>query len=214
MEEKVEKKSGLCTAGLVLGIVGVCTSFIPIINNLSFVMGLLAIIFGLISLKKASLAKWIITVILGVLAIWFTISSQQALSESLNEALEDFSGDMNKISEEFNNSMGDLNGDNTESILANDIDVQIGKFEVVKDDYWDNTKLTVTITNKTSEIKSFSVMIEAIDTDGNRITQETAYANSLNPGQSYSDDLFTFISSDEIEKLKTATFNIVKVSKY
>ena len=33
MEEN--KKSGLGTAGLVLGIIGVCTSFIPIINNLS-----------------------------------------------------------------------------------------------------------------------------------------------------------------------------------
>lgn len=46
------QKSGLCTAGLVLGIVGVCTSFIPIINNLSFFMGVIAIIFGLVSIKK------------------------------------------------------------------------------------------------------------------------------------------------------------------
>ena len=47
MEEK--KKSGLSTAGLVLGIIGICTSFMPIINNLSFVMGVLAIVFGVIA---------------------------------------------------------------------------------------------------------------------------------------------------------------------
>lgn len=33
MEER--KKSGFGTAGLVLGIIGVCTSFIPIVNNVS-----------------------------------------------------------------------------------------------------------------------------------------------------------------------------------
>ena len=45
-------KSGLATAGLVLGIVGVCTSFIPIVNNISFIMGILSAIFGIISLVK------------------------------------------------------------------------------------------------------------------------------------------------------------------
>lgn len=46
------RKSGLGTVGLVLGIIGICTSFIPIINNLSFVMGVLAVIFGFIALVK------------------------------------------------------------------------------------------------------------------------------------------------------------------
>lgn len=50
MEEK--KKSGLATAGMVLGIVGICTSFIPFINNLSFIMAIIAFIFGIISLVK------------------------------------------------------------------------------------------------------------------------------------------------------------------
>lgn len=35
------KKSGFATAGIVLGIIGICTSFIPIINNLSFLWELL-----------------------------------------------------------------------------------------------------------------------------------------------------------------------------
>ena len=40
--EKVEnKKSGLATAGLVLGIIGICLSFIPILNNASFFLGIL-----------------------------------------------------------------------------------------------------------------------------------------------------------------------------
>ena len=58
-KEKIEtKKSGFATAGLVLGIIGICLSFIPILNNASFFLGVLAVIFGLISLiKKASKGK-------------------------------------------------------------------------------------------------------------------------------------------------------------
>ena len=51
--EEKNTKSGIATAGLVLGIIGVCTSFMPIINNLSFVMGIIAVILGLIAIKKA-----------------------------------------------------------------------------------------------------------------------------------------------------------------
>lgn len=34
--EKTRQNNGLCIAGFILGIIGVCISFIPIINNLSF----------------------------------------------------------------------------------------------------------------------------------------------------------------------------------
>ena len=91
MEEK--KKSGFATAGLVLGIIGICTSFIPIVNNLSFVLGAIGVIFAIISLvKKASKGQAIAGVILCVLAIVITINSQKALSDSLNEV----SADLNK----------------------------------------------------------------------------------------------------------------------
>ena len=49
-----ETRSGFGIASLVLGIIGICTSFIPIINNLSFIMGILAFIFAIISLVKKS----------------------------------------------------------------------------------------------------------------------------------------------------------------
>lgn len=203
-EKAVEnQKSGLCTAGLVLGIIGLCTSIIPIINNLSFVMGLLAIIFALLSLKKASKGKLIATVILGVLAIVVTLSSQKALSDSLDA-----------LSDELDKSFSDVTGDNTEEILANDLSVEIGEFVVEEGEYFNDAKLTVKLTNKTSEIKSFSVLIEAVDIDGNRITETTVYANSLNPNQSVEEEAFTIETSEVVEKLKTATFKVVEASKY
>lgn len=199
MEEK--KKSGFATAGLVLGIIGICTSFIPIVNNLSFVLGAIGVIFAIISLvKKASKGQAIAGVILGVLAIVITINSQKALSDSLNEV----SADLNKAT-----------GASTEEILANDANVELGKFEVTKDSYGiTDSKLTVKVTNKTSEKKSFNFHIEAVDATGARINEDYVYANDLASGQSQNFEIFTLVTSDKINEMKNATFKIIEASMY
>ena len=200
MSHSETQKSSLCTAGLVLGIIGVCTSFIPIVNNLSFVMGILAVIFGLVSIKKASKGKMIATVILGILAIIITLNSQKAVSDSLDALSE---------------NLDTASGENTEQVLANDVDVVLGDFEVTTDEYGLNdTKLTVKVTNKTNETKSFSIQVEAVDANGNRINQDYVYANNLTAGQSQDFDIFQFVSSDQIEPMQNATFNIVEASAY
>lgn len=198
------KKSGLGTAGLVLGIIGICTSFIPIINNLSFVMGILAVIFGFIALvKQDSKGKTVTTIILGILAIVITLNAQKTLSDSLNEALDT-----------FNSEMDTMTGNKTEEILANNVEVTIGSFEANKQQYMTDTKLTVNVKNKSSEAKSFSIQIEAVDGNGSRINQDTIYANNLNAGQGQDFEIFTLVSSDKVEDMKNATFKIVEVSMY
>lgn len=200
MSHSETQKSSLCTAGLVLGIIGVCTSFIPIINNLSFIMGILAVIFGLVSIKKAGKGKMVATVILGILAIVITLNAQQSLSDSLDALSED---------------LDTASGENTEQVLANDVDVVLGDFEATTDEYGlSDTKLTVKITNKTNETKSFSIQVEAVDADGSRINQDYVYANNLTAGQSQDFDIFQFVSSDQIEAMQNATFNIVEASAY
>ena len=42
--DKTKKKSGLATASLVLGFIGAVLSFIPIINNIAFILWVLAFI--------------------------------------------------------------------------------------------------------------------------------------------------------------------------
>lgn len=194
------KKSGFSTAGLVLGIIGVCTSAIPIINNLSFVLGVLAIVFGFIALaKKAGKIKIFAVIILGILSITITINSQKALSDSLSSLTDE----LDKVA-----------GNSTEEILANNVDVSIGNFEVTKEEYFTETKLTVDVKNKSSETKSFSIQIEAVDANGSRINQDYIYANNLSAGQSQKFDIFNFVSSDILEDMKNATFKIVEVSMY
>ena len=199
MEEK--KKSGFATAGLVLGIIGMCTSFIPIVNNLSFLLGLVGMIFGIVSLiKKASKGQAIAGIVVCILAMVITINSQQALSDSLNEV----SSNLDKAT-----------GASTEEVLKNDVNVELGDFEAVKGSYGiTDTKLTVKVTNKTTEKKSFSFHIEAVDDLGTRINEDYIYANDLAAGQSQNFDIFTLITSDKIEAMQNATFKIIEASMY
>lgn len=198
MEET--RKSGFSTAGLVLGIIGLCTSVIPIINNLSFIMGILAIIFGFIALaKKAGKGKIIASVILGILAIVVTLNSQKALSEGL----ETISKELDKAT-----------GNSTEEILKNDVEITLGNFEVSKGKYATETKLVVTVKNKTTETKSFNVQVEAVNSDGSRITNDFVYANNLTAGQSQNFEIFTYVSTDKLETMKNAKFKIVEASMF
>ena len=118
-EEKV-KNSGFATAGLVVGIIGASTSFIPIINNISFVLGILAVIFGIVALiQKSGKGKVIASIILGIVAIAITLSAQKSVSDSLDNMGKDW----DKIA-----------GNSTEEVLSNDADVTLGNLEVTKGD--------------------------------------------------------------------------------
>lgn len=203
MENKEEKakSNGMSKAGLILGIVAMCTCFIPIVNNASFVMGILAAIFGIIGLiKKQKKGKAIAGVVLGILSIIITIS----LQNSWSKAIDDISKDLDTRT-----------GDNTEEVLKNNVDVAIGDFVATTDKYGlTDTKLQVNVTNKSSEQKSFSIEIEAVDTNGNRLDTDTIYISNLNPGQTQSKEAFTLVTSDKVNDLKSAKFNVVSVSMY
>lgn len=196
-----KKKSGFGTTSLVLGIIGICTSFVPIINNVSFILGLIGIIFAIISLiKKASKGQAIAGIILCIMTMIITLSVQKALGDELNEV----SSNLDKAT-----------GNSTEEILANDVNVQMGNFEVNTGEYGlTDTKLTVKVTNKTNDKKSFSFHIEAVDSNGSRINEDYIYVNDLSAGQSQNFDIFTLVTSDKIDIMKTATFKVVEASMY
>ena len=203
--EDSKKKSGFATAGLVLGIIGICTSFIPIVNNLSFILAIIGLIFSIVSLaKKASKGMSISALIICIITVFLVVTAQQSLSDSINNAFN-----------EFDSSMSDMTGDNTEEILKNSCDVVLGDFKITTGEYGiDEYELPVTVTNKTSETKSFSIQIEAIKSDGTRITTDYIYANNLTAGQSQKFKAFQYVSSENATDMKSATFKIVEVSMY
>ena len=190
-EEKA--KSGFGTASLVLGIIAISTSFLPIINNMSFILGIIGAIMGIVSLiKKSSKGKSLWGIVLCILAIVITLNLQSSWS----------------------NSLSDITGESTDSILESNVDVDFGEFTATQSYGIYDTNLTVTVKNKSSEKKSFSIHIEAINSAGERIEDDYVYANDLNAGQSQKFEAFTFVSSDKVEEMKNATFKTVEVSMY
>lgn len=196
---KEEKKTGFSVASMVLGIIGICLSFIPIVNNVSFILGVLSVIFAIVSLvKKSGKAKAIVGLILGILSVVITLSLQNSWSKSLDDVGKD---------------LDNMTGDNTEEILKKDVDVNIGKLNVTTDEYgYSDSELVVTVTNKSKEKKSFTLHIEAVDNTGKRIDDDYVYANDLNSGQTQDFKIFTLVSSEKLEQMKSAEFKIIDVS--
>lgn len=204
MSKNENEKSGFATAALVLGIIGVVLSFIPIINNAAFVLGALALIFAIVALvKKKSVATAIVSLALAVASMGITLAMQKSLGDAIDEGME-----------EVSTSIDDMSGENTEDVLKNDVGVDLGDFTATEDEFGIGTsKMTVSVTNKTDEKKSFSIQIEAVDAGGKRIADDTVYANDLNAGQSQDFEAFTLVQSDQYEALRAAEFKIVSVSK-
>ena len=175
---------------------------IPIFNNISFVLALIGILFSIVALiQKASKKMAIAAIIVCILTCVCTIKTQESTVKTINDTV-------NKVEKE-------LNGDSTEDILKNNCDVTFGQFEATSDDFGIvNTKLLVTIKNKSSETKSFSIKIEAVNSDSSRIETDTIYIDSLNAGQSQDSSCFQFVPSDKVESLKSATFKVVEISMY
>ena len=203
MSKSVETKnsSGLATAGMVLGIIGVVLSFIPIINNIAFFIGILALIFGISGIvKKAGKGKAIAGIVLGILSIAITLAMQSAVSDSIDET----SKELDKIT-----------GNSTEEVLKTEVNVTLGDLQISKDEYGlTDSKMVVTVKNITDKKKSYSLHIEAVDANGNRIHEDYVYANDLSAGQTQNFEIFTYIEDSKIDAMKAATFNIIEASAY
>ena len=100
---ETEKKKGLSIAGMVLGIIAICFSFIPILNYISIILGILAAVFGLIgTIKGAGRGMAITGLILGVISCFLVYNYYAKLGEVVDT-----------ISEGMNEIQNSLNVDNT-----------------------------------------------------------------------------------------------------
>lgn len=208
-----ERKSGLAIAGLIIAIFSLVMSWVPILNNVFLFFALISLVFGIIGLvaikkgKRVGQGLAISTIIISVVAFIMVIASQVFYSSVLNS-----------VSESVNKSVDDFNGNNTDKLLAENVNVTIGQFvfdggSSAEYTYDDTTKLPVTIKNKSNEKASFIVKIEAVDASGARIADDTIYVNDLNAGQSQTEDAFKYIDSSKLDALKTASFKVLSVSK-
>ncbi len=202
-----DKRSGLATASMVLGIIAIIGCWIPFINIFSIIMGFIGLALGipafivLLTKKKGSMGKTIAGLVLCLLTVIIGINMNIEAGKAVNKGVQD-----------LNNSIDEISGNKTEDILKNDIDVNFGTYTTDGNQYYESGKLEVTVKNKTDKVQSYTISIEALDSNGIRILTDTVYISDLGAGQSAKYDTFNLGS---VSNLKTATtFKVYEVSKY
>lgn len=195
-----DKRSGLATASMVLGIIAIIGCWIPFLNIFSIIMGFIGLALGipafivLLTKKKGSMGKTIAGLILCLITVIVGINMNNAAGKAVNDSVDE------------------VNGNKTEDILKNDIDVNFGTYTTDGNEYYESGKLEVTVKNKTNNVQSYTISVEALDSEGVRITTDTIYANDLGAGQTAKYDTFSY---GNVDKLKTTvTFKVYEVSKY
>lgn len=153
------KSTSVCAIiATVFGALAFVTSFIPIINNGSFILGLIGVVLGIIAMvgtlrgKKEGKAIAIIGTVLSVLAIVITLVMQSAASKAIDNAVKETKGvDSSQTTNKGTQDLeGDIEGAHVKIVSA----VKAGT------DY--NGKDTVLVTyewkNTTSKNNSFAVI--------------------------------------------------------
>ena len=209
---KKEGRSGLGIAGFVIGIIAVAFSFVPIVNNAAFFIGILAAVFGLIgSVTHKNKGLSIAGLVLGVLAVIITL----ALQSMWSKALDDASAQLDEAMESADSELGYMTGEKTEEVLQNSVNVEFGELSLSKDEYGlVKSSLPVTLTNLESEAKNFSLHIEAVDSGNARIMEDYVYANDLGAGQSQTFEVFQYIPDEKYDAMADAVFRIAEASMY
>lgn len=88
-----QPKSGMAIAGFVLGIIALLTSFLPIINNLSFFLAILGLIFGIVGMvgiskgKKSGKGLAIAAIVICVVSGAVVLGTQSMYSAALDSAV-------------------------------------------------------------------------------------------------------------------------------
>lgn len=166
---------------------------------------MIGLVLGVVALfRKNQKVLTIIAIVMNVLAMGITL----ALQSSWSKALDDAGKEIDQVTD-------DATGKNTDSLLGSVVDVQLGNFEAESDEYGLVTSaLNVTVTNLSDESASFSITIEAVNPDGSRLATDYVYADSLGAQQSMKQDVFAFITFDEVEAYQNASYKVLEVSKY
>lgn len=202
-------RPGFAIAALVLGIVAAATSFMPIINNASFFIALIGLILAIVAIagirkgKNSGKGLAVAGLVLSIVAGLLVLGTQAFYSAVLDEAVDQSTQQLNKMT-----------GDATDDILGVDVEVTIGDYSINKDQYGlVKSNLPVTVKNLLNEPASFWINVEAVDANGSRINDDTVIVNDLGAGQSTKLEAFAFVSSDDYEAMKNASFNIISVSE-
>ena len=165
--------------GLVLGAVAALTCFIPLINNISFVLGAVGLVLSIIGLvgtlrgKKSGKPLAIVATVLCVISLIVTLWVQKSISDAFDEAGKAFETNQS-TSGESDQSGND--GDSNDQKKSDDADAQ-GSAKNVQEMEGDLSE---------SHVKIVSVVKEGTDIDGKPTVVVTyEWTNKSDENQSF-----------------------------
>lgn len=162
MEKK--PRSGMAVASLVLGIAALVTSVLPIINNASFIMAILGLIFGIVGVvgiakgKKSGKGLAIAGIILSVVACIVVLAAQATWSAAFDKAMDE-AGYGSSSDTAASQAAGET-AQAEQSAPASDYAVTIDDGRLAED-YEGNPVIVVTytFTNNSEDATSFGVAL-------------------------------------------------------
>lgn len=162
--------SGSAIAALVLGVLALASSFIPIVNNLSFIFAIVGIILAIVGLvginkgKKTGKGLAVAAAIVNVLAVVIVIATQSLYSAAIDKAME--STQVENVSEQASTPSGSTAGgesaEKADSSSKTKYQVTIDGSELTQD-YSGKNAIVVTYTwkNMTDDSTSFLANVTA-----------------------------------------------------
>ncbi len=166
--------------GLVFGAIAFALSFILIINNFAFIIGLVALVLSIIGLvgtlrgKKTGKVVAIIATILSVLSLVITLVMQQAASDAIDDVFGDATS-QSSDSDSSDTSNNTLEGEGA----VGDVYVSIISAEQGDTDYNGDDTVIVTYewTNNSDESTSFMGSVEATAFQNGQELDEAFYTD-------------------------------------
>src|SRR6478735_640605 len=208
--------NALAITGFVLAIVGLLFCWVPGLNVFAAILGLAGVVLGIVGLVQVKSGKTgkgfaLSAIIVGALTILGTILTYVALFAWADTVTTEYEQSLSESVEELDR----MSGDASDEILANDVTVDFGAFEATEDDYgWVESALPVTVTNTADEAKTYSIVVTALDADGAVLSTDYVFTSQLEPGASESVDVFQYQAAEDLDALRSATFEVESVSQF
>lgn len=173
-------RSGMAVAGLVLGIIALATSFLPIVNNLSFILALVGLVLAIVGTvatvrgKKRGKGMAVVSVVLNALALVIVLATQSMYGAAIDEAMVS-SDEVAVEAPAASAETGSVEGASDEEKYV------IEGVEMTTDGF--STTISGTLTNTTDkEVGYIQLSYTLYDADGAQVGTAFANTNNLDAG--------------------------------
>lgn len=200
MSEQQAPRSVAAIVALVLGVIALISSWVPIINNLSFIFALVGVVFAVVSLvgtlrgKKSGRGLAIASVVVNVAAVAIVLATQSAYSAAIDEAASGTVQTSDGASAAAPAAEGTTSAE------------PAGKYSIDGEELGGDAyscKISGVYTNKAGKDLSYvQVSYNLFDADGNQIGTALANTNNLADGGTWKFEAFGSVAVDEVASYK------------